>query len=406
MGEQEQLTGPSPGPAADPRLKVVFVGHVARMSGGEIALLRLLPAIAPMVDAHVILGEDGPLVGELRCAGATVEVLPMAEQVRDVRKDSVALGRLDPRPVLALMTYVWQLQRRLRQIRPDIVHTNTLKAAFYGGLAARLAGVPVVWHVRDRIATDYLPRAAVRLVRLAAKVLPTAVVANSEATLATLGSARNASVVYNTFDIQPPTESGPNRTPKSNLTLGVVGRLAPWKGQHVFLEAFAAAFPDGPAVARLVGTALFGEADYEAELRSLVDRLDIGERVEFRGFRDDVSEELAELDVLVHCSTSPEPFGQVVVEGMAAGLPVIAAAAGGPLEIIEDGVDGILTPPGDAEALADAMRRLAGRPDLRAELGRAAAASCARFNAENVRARLMTVYRSVLAAYSARPAAR
>jgi glycosyltransferase involved in cell wall biosynthesis len=368
------------------------------MSGGEIALLRLLPAIAPLVDAHVILGEDGPLVGELRCAGATVEVLPMAEQVRDVRKDSVALGRLDPRPVLSLMTYVWQLQRRLRQIRPDIVHTNTLKAAFYGGLAARLAGVPVVWHVRDRIAADYLPRTAVRLVRLAAEVLPTAVVANSEATLATLGSARNASVVYNTFDIQPPTESGRNRTATSTLTLGVVGRLAPWKGQHVFLEAFA--------VARLVGTALFGEEDYEAELRSLVDRLGIGERVEFRGFREDVSEELAELDVLVHCSTSPEPFGQVVVEGMAAGLPVIAAAAGGPLEIIEDGVDGILTPPGDAEALAEAMRRLAEEPDLRADLGRAATASCARFNAENVRARLMTVYRAVLAADSARQPAR
>ena len=109
------------------------------------------------------------------------------------------------------------------------------------------------------------------------------------------------------------------------LTFGMVGRIAPWKGQDVFLGAFAHAFGQGDERAVIVGGALFGEDDCARELSRLADALGVGNRVEFRGHRPNVWDELSRIDVLVHASVTPEPFGQVIIEGMAAGVPVIAA---------------------------------------------------------------------------------
>ena len=301
---------------------MVYVDHVARWSGGEVALARLLEALKGQVQAHVILGEDGELVAALEAIdGVTVEVMPMDEGLRDTRRGQVVPGRLPLRTATTLARYVWRLRRRLRELKPDLVHTNSLKAALYGGLAGRLAGVPVLWHVRDRIADDYLPRPAVRLVRLASRWIPTAVVTNSVNTLSTLPAGIRASVLYNPVvpDIAP-APAPPRQAVDRPLRVGVLGRLAEWKGQHVFLEAFAKAFPDGREEAWLVGSAMFGETEYEERLRVLAATLGIADRVVWRGFRDDVDAELRELDILVHCSVTPEPFGQVVVEGMAAGL--------------------------------------------------------------------------------------
>src|SRR4051812_31738049 len=140
--------------------RVVFLGHVARMSGGEIALLRLVTAMAGHVEPIVILGEEGPLVERLRERGITTEVLPIDPKLRDVRKDTVRPTGRNLSTLPALASYVRRLRKRLKELEPDLVHTNTLKAALYGGLAAKLAGIPVVWHIRDRIADDYLPASA------------------------------------------------------------------------------------------------------------------------------------------------------------------------------------------------------------------------------------------------------
>jgi len=380
------------------KLRVVYLDHVARLSGGEIALLRTLPALLDRVDPLVILGEDGPLVERLRAEGIPVEILPIDAALRDVRKDTVAPGGLDPRTAPQLLMYVLRLTRRLRQLRPDLVHTNSLKAALYGGAAGRLAGVPVVWHIRDRIAEDYLPTAAVRLVHGLSRVLPTAIVANSRSTLATLPRRTRGTVLSNPVvpdSVTPPEERAGRH--EGGLTVGVVGRLAPWKGQHVFLRAFADALGGTPANARLVGSAMFGEDAYEASLHELVDELGLEAQVEFRGFREDVWAELEELDVLVHCSTSPEPFGQVVLEGLAAGLPVIASAEGGPAEVVTDGRDGLLVPPRDAQALAKALTRLAGDAELRVRLGHAGRQTSQAYSPQRTAERLVEVYERVQA---------
>ncbi|MDQ6945561.1 MAG: glycosyltransferase family 4 protein [Actinomycetota bacterium] len=374
------------------QLRIVYLDHCGRLSGGELALLRLLPSLP--VQAHVILAEEGPLVGHLQAAGISVEVVPIGDNAGSLARQKVRPAGLPLVATIESAIYVARMVRRLRQLRPDIVHTNSLKAALYGGVAARLAGVPVIWHAHDRIAADYLPRAACHLIRVAARVLPLAIIANSETTAATLGKARRNTVVIPCALGFAPRHM-PAHIQSHPLRVGIVGRLDPWKGQHVFLDAFARAFPDGDEQAVVVGAPIFASDGYEEALRLQVAALGLTGRVDFRGFRQDPEDELRRLDILVHASTIPEPFGQVVIEGLAAGLPVVAADAGGPAEVIEHGTNGLLYPPGDTEALARALKLLASNRPLRERLGSAGEIEALHFTPDQIGPRVMAVYQRV-----------
>jgi glycosyltransferase involved in cell wall biosynthesis len=223
------------------------------------------------------------------------------------------------------------------------------------------------------------------------------VIANSRATLATLEGLRGPVAVipepvrHQAFGARTPRNCGP-------FVAAMVGRIASWKGQDVFLRAFAEAFPEGAERAVIIGAPLFGEEEYERSIRALVDRLGLWERVELRGFSEDVAAELAEVDALVHASVIPEPFGRVIVEGMAAGLPVIAAGAGGPDEIVTDGIDGLLYPPGDAGSLAARLRRVATDPALATRLGAAGVERARAFSPELAATETSAFYQRVLEA--------
>ncbi len=391
----------------DERPRVVYLDHVACLSGGEIALLRVLPHLRA-VSTHVILGEDGPYASRLVEAGISVEVLEISPRARELRKEAVGAGPAALAGVPATLAHVARLALRLRALRPDLVHTNSLKAGVYGTLAARAAGVPVVWHARDRIAEDYLPWTAVVLVRRLMRALPDAVIANSEATMETLGRPATGQrrVVISDSVVAPKPPPSSSRTfgrPRNGATtFGMVGRIAPWKGQDLFLRAFARAFPAGEARAAIVGEPMFGEDAYERELPELAAALGIAERVEFCGFREDVWSELAGFDALVHASLTPEPFGQVVLEGMAAGLPVIAAGAGGPVSLIAHGRTGVLFAPGDERALAAAMRAAHDDEADRRRMGEAAREAAARYHPDATAAEIERLYADVIA----RPRAR
>jgi glycosyltransferase involved in cell wall biosynthesis len=378
----------------DGRLRVVYLDHVARLSGGEIALVRVLPHLQN-VTPHVILGEEGPLAERLRQAGISVEILPIAPSARDVRRDTVRPGGVSPLDAVRMLTYIARLALRLRSLRADIVHTNSLKAGVYGSIAARMAGVPLVWHVRDRIAEDYLPPAAVRLVRALIRHLADGIIANSTVTLEALPAADRAE---HAWVVPSSVEASPLPRPSASevTTFGMLGRIAPWKGQDLFLRAFAAAFPGGPERAVVVGAAMFGEDSYERELHALAASLGIAERVDFRGFREDVWAELASLDVLVHASVIPEPFGTVVLEGMAAGLAVLAADEGGPASMIAHGEDGRLFRSRELDSLATEMRALRDDPHERERLGAAAQDAVARYHPDAIAQALERVYEQLL----------
>jgi len=171
------------------RFRILFLDHTAKLGGGEIALVNLIRCLdRRRYEPIVILFADGPLRHELEAENVKVFVVPLKESLGNARKDGLgarSLFRLGD--VLTACGFVWRLRSMIRQCQPDIVHTNSLKSHLLGGAAVKLAGLPLVWHMRDRIAEDYLPRKVVWVVRNLCRWLPDRIIANSHATLATLG---------------------------------------------------------------------------------------------------------------------------------------------------------------------------------------------------------------------------
>ena len=361
----------APAPGAAPRpVRVAVLDHTAQLGGAELALLRTVRALDPAaVEVTVVLFADGPLAGRLRDAGVAVRVLPLDPRI--AQTDRAAAGRSAvgaARSAAATLPFVARLARLLRDLQPDVVHTTSLKADVIGLPAARLARRPLVWHVHDRIAEDYLPAPVARALRMLARRGPRHVVVNSRATAATLlPLPRGWTLAYPGLAPEQVAADPAGRPAPATPVIGLVGRVSPTKGQREFVAAaalLAERFPD--ARFRVVGAALFEEQAYEVELRAQVAALGLADRVELTGWVADPVGEIDRLSVLVHASPVPEPFGQVVVEGMARGVPVIATAGGGVDEIAvaDDGTPRCLVvPPRDVPALAEAVARVLDRPE-------------------------------------------
>ena len=394
------------------QLRVCYLDHTAKLSGGEIALARLLETIdRSAINPWVILAEDGSLAERLRAAGIQVDIVPLSGTVLDVRKDSVESGIFSKVGlILQVLAYGFKVAALIRTQPVDIIHTNSLKSDIYGMLVSRLCRVPLIWHIRDHIDVTYLPAFAVKMMRFLAARVPAFVIANSQSTLDQLhlavakpgavvpsGVDPHGEVVYDGIasGIPPLASETASNGP---LRIAIVGRLAGWKGQHIFLDAAAKLVEAGiDAKFLLAGTAMFGEDDYVAELHSQVDRLGLQGKVEFLGHVDPIEAFLPTVSILVHASTSPEPFGQVVIEGMAAGIPVVATDGGGVKETVVHGETGLLVPMGNAQALADALRMLIDRPELRAKLSTKGRQRVLRHFTASITARKVErVYREVL----------
>jgi len=390
-------------PLIKPR-RVLFVDHTAALGGGEIALLNLVNALDQSRFTPVVaLFSDGDLRQKLIDSGVEVHVLPLSSEVVNQRKDALGGGTLlRLRAVMLSATFALRLAKFIRRQKIDLVHTNSLKSDLIGGVAGRLARRPVVWHVRDRIADDYLPARVAAVFRFLARVLPTHVLVNSAATGETLAGpspsgrlARHMTVVHDgTFlqHIVPALRTSPG------ALIGLVGRITRWKGQHVFIEAAAKVIQRFPqARFQIIGSAMFDEREYESQIRQMVIELGLSEFVEFTGFRKDVTACIANLDILVHASIVGEPFGQVVIEGMSAAKPVVATRGGGVPEIVIEGVSGLLVPMGDSTAMAEAILSLLGDPQRALELGLAARERVkSQFTVRHTAANVETVYKSIL----------
>ncbi len=359
-------------------LRVLFVDHTAKMGGGEIALLNLVCNLdRSFVVPIVLLWADGPLVGRIQPYAET-HVLPLSEAVGGAAKDRLGWkSLLQCKAALLACLHVFKVARLARRMKVDVIHTNSLKADIIGGLAGRVARVPVIWHVRDRIDSDYLPSQVVRTFRWLGRIIPDFLIANSQATLATLGvdEGRNvqgkerASVVHDGCNVAPLNET--HLPPTGGVRIGLIGRISPWKGQHIFLQAAAQLHPLYPtATFEIIGAPLFFEREYEARLHELCRDLQLTDAVEFAGFVVDVAARIAQLDIVVHASTTGEPFGQVIIEAMAEGKPVVATNGGGVPEIVQDGITGLLVPMGDAPRMAEALIYLLDHPEVAVRMGR------------------------------------
>ncbi|MFP3714109.1 glycosyltransferase [Puerhibacterium sp. TATVAM-FAB25] len=365
-------------------LRVLVVGHSAQASGAELALERLLAAVDPArARVRVLLLEHGPLAARLAAAGVPVDVLPLDPDAARTARTAV-VGGAGARQALRLVPFVARLARHVRRQAPDVVVTTTLKSHVLGTPAALLARRPVAWHVHDRVADDYLPPPVVRALRAAARRLPRAVVANSAATAATLPGARGLVVAYPGFAPGQALTAPEQHVEPAPPVVLLLGRVSPTKGQLELVRAAARVLRARPdARFRLVGAPLFGAADYAAAVDDEIERLGLAGRVVRVPPVDDPAAELDAATVLVHASPVPEPFGQVVVEAVVRGVPVVATDAGGVPEILAPGAVlgpddhddadpgagtealgplGLLVPPGDVDALAAAVAEVLADP--------------------------------------------
>jgi glycosyltransferase involved in cell wall biosynthesis len=292
---------------------------------------------------------------------------PLAGAVTSARVVTVSMGGdhdlgLAPR-----------LARVLAAEAPDVVHVHSRRGAdSFGGLAAGLAGVPAVL---TRRVDSREPRFWLRL-----KCRPyAAIVAISHAIAADLARAglgthrlRVIPSAVDTTRFRPDPAARARLAERfslrpNELALGLVAQLIERKGHRFAFDAVAALAERGAPI-RLI---CFGRGPLEAELRTVVRARGLDDRIVFAGFEPDMARWLPGLDALVH-PVRREGLGVAVLEAMSAGLPVVAAAAGGLVDVIEDGRDGLLVPAGDATAIATALERLLKDQDLRERLGQAA----------------------------------
>ncbi|NCO34736.1 MAG: hypothetical protein AUJ92_14680 [Armatimonadetes bacterium CG2_30_59_28] len=351
--------------------RILYVNHVSQMSGAEHSLLGLLTTLPrDRFEPIVALPDEGPLRN--RVEGLGIETV------------SVPLGRLkrslQPTHMLDSLNRIYRSRQALKAFcqQRDIclIHSNSTRAHFAGGHAARLLGLPAIWHCRDL--TD-IPICKGMLGRTA-----TSIVAISEAVRLSLVrqafSPTKIRVIHNGVDVdrfqpRPPDEELCRRyaVPENGFVFAIIGQIVPWKRHDLFLAAAARIAPAFPqARFWIIGDDLFNDhPEYCRQLRRRADEPDLRARVVFTGFIEAIDRVLSSVQAVVVPSDN-EPFGRVVIECMAAAKPVIATRAGGPVEIIENHHTGILIPPDNINALTDAMQELLKRSQWRDRLGREA----------------------------------
>jgi glycosyltransferase involved in cell wall biosynthesis len=270
------------------------------------------------------------------------------------------------------------LARLVQQQRVDLIHANTVRTHLF---SAFMQSRPVVWMLHD----DTFPLGLFNRLRGRARHL----IANSHSTARYYSVDRDphTSIVHYGVETQPPPGDGQRFRRRIGVGPGEtliahVGRLVRWKGQHLFIRAAAHIAHHHPHTHFVlvgthsdsdnVNTVLGGGASFLAELKYLANSWGLTDRISFAGYQDNMADVYAGIDLMIHSSTRPEPFGRVLIEAMAAGVPVIAAAQGGPIEIVEDGITGLLIAPGSSELLSEAMRFLLEDDDLRKSMAVAA----------------------------------
>jgi glycosyltransferase involved in cell wall biosynthesis/protein-tyrosine-phosphatase len=253
--------------------------------------------------------------------------------------------------------------------RVDLIHLNNILGSQLAGiLAAKWLRVPCVAHLRDFEEIDPVTRAYARMVDH-----HVAISEPIRKNLLDLGIPEGKiSLIYDGIDLEDlPSISG-HETKSDDLLfgsgrrrVGLVGRIVEWKGIREFILALQMVVEKDPVtLGVIIGDASDGDQTYFDAMVDLAGDLDLRENIVFTGFRQDIPRLMAAMDVIVHASTRPEPFGRVLIEAMAMEKPVVATRGGGPLEIVREGKTGILVEPGDAEEMGQAVLTLLSDPEL------------------------------------------
>lgn len=391
-------------PAASRTRRILYVHNSADLYGASRSLVRLLQGSdAKRTGALVVIPEDGPLRAMIEDLGVRVLIDPSLAIVSRYSSWIVMIfGRL---PIS-----VRRLFKLLRKENIDLVHTNT-GVILAPGLAARLAGVPHVWHMRESfregrpwlwgIYSRYIPMVADKIVAV------------SNATAAQFSDRSKVVVIHNGFAVGEFTVPSTARSEfrrrlnisETDLVTGCVGRIK-WgrKGQEHLIQA-AHLLKTRGIISKIliVGSPFPGNEIHLDRLKQLAQDLGVEDQIIFIGEVSDAKPAYASMDIFVLPSAYPEPFGGVVMEAMSMGLPVIATNLGGSLDQVVDGVTGFLVPPGDPHSLSERLELLANDAELRRKMGMAGRERIVKnFSLSEMVKKIEAVYDSVVARESFR----
>ena len=346
-------------------MKILFLDQSGNLGGAELCLAD----IAEFYRDRCLVGifADGSFRSRLEELQIPVEVLTQSA-IQVSKSSSLIVGLRSLKSLIPLIIRVAALAQQY-----DLIYANTQKALVVGALASVFSRRPLVYHLHDILSSDHFSATNRQVAVTLANRFASLTIANSEATRAAFvdagGCSERVSVVYNGFN--PEAYQIQDRDYQSarqsfsldaSFIVGHFSRLSPWKGQHVLLEALAQCPENIGAV--FVGDALFGEQSYVEQLHLQVRQLGLENRVRFLGFQSPITPLMAACDLIVHSSTAPEPFGRVIVEAMLCRKPVIAAEAGGAIELVEHGRTGWLCLPANSYSLAEQIKICQQQPQL------------------------------------------
>jgi glycosyltransferase involved in cell wall biosynthesis len=357
-------------------MKILFYNHTGKVSGAERVLLMILQGLEPgRFESVLLCPSEGPLQQLATESGVSCESVPALDARFTVRPDRLF------KYFLSFVGVISQLRRQVKVARPDLVHANSIRSGLVATTATLGLSTRVVWHLHDLLPKHPL---SIAIRCFAFLFVRTQMIAVSQAVAdkfaGGLFSLKNRiKVILNGLDVDRFTPSDVTRAAKrkevglrdEEFAVGIVGLLTPRKGQLELLHAFKQVTANVPhAVLLIAGSAVFNrDGEYEQLLRNTVVQLGLEERVHFLGERSDVPELMQSFDTLV-VNSSVEPFGLVVIEGMASEKAVIASRTGGIPEIIQHGRSGWLVTPGEISTLAEAIATVATNTELRTDIAK------------------------------------
>lgn len=350
---------------------ILFVDHHAELSGGEIALLEIIKNLdRDIFFPLVILGNNGPLEDEFKKINVDVIIYKLPGYLRRLERDPAQKTRPIAfiKSALYLPNFIKKLKLLIVEKNIDIVYINSIKSSLYAMIAARQTRRKTIWHLHDCLNKNFYPPWIIPLIisltNLADKIICVSNVVK-EYFVKAGGDGKKATVIYNGVDIGRFAPDISKEIAKKELKfsskkiVSMVSRLEPWKGQDIFIK-IAKVICDmrGDIIFLIVGAPLFGFNEYEKKLNAMVKQLGLTDKIFFLGFRTDPERIYAASDVVVHCSTKPEPFGRDVIEAMSCCRPVVAIVSGAMPEIITDKKDGILVQSNDPKNFAYEILKL------------------------------------------------
>ena len=361
-------------------LRIAYIDQRGELGGAEHLLLTLLGGLpGETIKPLLICGQDGPFPREAGRLGVQTYIIPLpyfcslsfVVNQRKVFNPVAALWNLQ-----SVILSAWRIKLHLQSLRVDLIHTNSDFAHIYGGLAARLLGIPCVWYFHDLIETRRLLGMAVLVWRVLARMLACRVVGVSNAVVQALSLGARGCVIYAGHRERVNKNDSDLRArfnlPADSKLIGYIGRIGYAKGVDILAESAQQVISVEPRSHFLVfGEALFGQTRYKHALVEAVHQMKLENHWHWVGYDSEAAHSMPALDLVVLPSRR-EALPLVLLEAAMAKKAAIAARVGGNTEVIIDGETGILVPPENPEELASAILQLIQAPNLADKMGRMA----------------------------------